>query len=125
MHSRAQPVLVAHYFLRAPPRSATTPAWPGTGRPASARIAGYAVDPAAWRSGWAGGPQQHRRFVDRFVAASCVCHDVRAREPLSEDLIIFCGEETIFQLSDASAGSRCPRKIRTRSSAERPDGSAT
>jgi argininosuccinate lyase len=125
---RAQPVLVAHYFLAhaaALRRDHARLSWASDEADAmplgSGAVAGtnYAIDPRALA-----GPLGFSRVVlnsidassDRdFVAAflhACTLTFVHLSR-LAEDLIIFCGEEHgFFQLSDASStgSSMMPQK---------------
>jgi argininosuccinate lyase len=125
---RAQPVLVAHYFLAhaaAFRRDHARLAWASDEADAmplgSGAIAGtnYAIDPAAiaTRLGFSRvvlnsiDASSDRDFVAAFLHA-CAMTFVHVSR-LSEDLIIFCGEEHgFFQLSDASStgSSMMPQK---------------
>jgi argininosuccinate lyase len=125
---RAQPVLVAHYFLAhaaALRRDHARLAWASGEADAmplgSGAIAGtnYAIDPAALarRLGFSRvvlnsiDASSDRDFVAAFLHACALTFVHLSR--LSEDLIIFCGEEHgFFQLSDASStgSSMMPQK---------------
>jgi argininosuccinate lyase len=125
---RAQPVLVAHYFLAhaaALRRDDTRLAWASGEADAmplgSGAIAGtnYAIDPQALavRLGFSRvvlnsiDASSDRDFVAAFLHACAMAFVHLSR--LSEDLIIFCGEEHgFFQLSDASStgSSMMPQK---------------
>jgi argininosuccinate lyase len=125
---RAQPVLVAHYFLAhaaALQRSHARLAWArdeadwmplGSGAVAGTN---YATDPDALarQLGFSRvvansiDASSDRDFVAAFLHASAMTFVHLSR--LSEDLIIFCGEEHgFFQLSDASStgSSMMPQK---------------
>ena len=125
---RAQPVLVAHYFLAhaaALRRDHERMAWASGEADAlplgSGAIAGtnYAIDPQAL-AGQLGfsrvvlnsiDASSDRDFVAAFLHACALTFVHLSR--LSEDLIIFCGEEHgFFQLSDASStgSSMMPQK---------------
>jgi argininosuccinate lyase len=125
---RAQPVLIAHYFLAhaaALRRDHARLSWASGEADAlplgSGAIAGtnYAIDPQAL-AGQLGFSRVVLNSIDAssdrdFVAAflhACVLTFVHLSR-LSEDLIIFCGEEHgFFQLSDASStgSSMMPQK---------------
>jgi argininosuccinate lyase len=125
---RAQPVLVAHYFLAhaaALRRDHARLGWASDEADAmplgSGAIAGtnYAIDPAALakRLGFSKvvlnsiDASSDRDFVAAFLHACAMTFVHLSR--LSEDLIIFCGEEhSFFQLSDASStgSSMMPQK---------------
>ena len=125
---RAQPVLIAHYFLAhaaALRRDHARLAWASDEADAlplgSGAIAGtnYAVDPQALavQLGFSQvvlnsiDASSDRDFVAGFLHACALTFVHLSR--LSEDLIIFCGEEHgFFQLSDASStgSSMMPQK---------------
>jgi argininosuccinate lyase len=125
---RAQPVLVAHYFLAhaaALRRDHARFAWAADEADAlplgSGAIAGtnYAIDPRALAAqlGFSRvvlnsiDASSDRDFVASFLHACALTFVHLSR--LSEDLIIFCGEEHgFFQLSDASStgSSMMPQK---------------
>jgi argininosuccinate lyase len=125
---RAQPVLVAHYFLAhaaALRRDHARLAWASSEADAmplgSGAVAGtnYAIDPHALakRLGFSNvvlnsiDASSDRDFVAAFLHACALTFVHLSR--LSEDLIIFCGEEHgFFQLSDASStgSSMMPQK---------------
>ena len=130
---RAQPVLVAHFFLAhiaALRRDHARFAWAADEADAmplgSGAIAGtnYAIDPAklAATLGFSRvvsnsiDASSDRDFVAAFLHACALTFVHLSR--LSEDLIIFCGEEHgFFQLSDASStgSSMMPQKKKPRS----------
>jgi argininosuccinate lyase len=125
---RAQPVLVAHFFLAhiaALRRDHARLAWAADEADAmplgSGAIAGtnYAIDPAKLAASLGFSrvvlnsidASSDRDFVAAFLHACALAFVHLSR--LSEDLIIFCGEEHgFFQLSDASStgSSMMPQK---------------